>query len=128
MNLFVCFRSVDEYEGLQVINRLKASCNSSLVILEEAGQNLEWKKSVFDKISSAHFVVFLLGETTFKSEHIRWEYNKAVALNKTIIGIKLSGVSEASLLSLKEYSVFDNVDESLEHILTVVKPYAKIAI
>jgi hypothetical protein len=128
MNLFVCFRSVDAYEGMQVINRLKSVSDTSLVILEEAGQNPEWKKSVSTKIASAQFVVFLLGNTTFQSEHIKWEYKKAVALNKTIIGIKLSGVSEASLLSLKKYSVFENVDESLNHIMSVGNPYAKIAI
>lgn len=118
MNLFVCFRSIDQYEGIKVMNTLKAKSQNALVILEETDQNPEWKKNVSDKFSIAHCVVFLLGNTTFESKHINWEFKKAEALNKHIIGIKLNGVSEESLLRFKKYKVFDIAEESLEYILT----------
>ena len=58
MNLFVCFRSIDDYEGVKVINRLKNKSQNSLVILEETDRNPKWKKNVSVKFSISHFVVF----------------------------------------------------------------------
>jgi len=128
MNLFVCFRSIDDFEGIKVINILKNKSQNELVILEEIDRNPKWKKNVFDKFSIADFVVFLLGNHTFESKHINWEFEKAVALNKHIIGIKLNGASEESLLRLKKYKVFENVEESLEYIVSVSRSYTKIPV
>ena len=119
MNLFVCFRSIDDYEGIIVINRLKNKSQNSLVVLEETDRNPKWKKNVSVKFSISHFVVFLLGNNTFESKHINWEFKKAENLNKYIIGIKLNGVTEESLLRFKKYKVFDNAEESLEYMLTL---------
>jgi hypothetical protein len=51
-----------------------------------------------------------------------------VALNKHIIGIKLNGVSEESLLRFKKYKVFENAEESLEYIVSEGRSYTKIAV
>ncbi len=128
MNLFVCFRSIDDFEGIKVINILKNKSQNELVILEEIDRNPKWKKNVSDKFSIADFVVFLLGNHTFESIHINWEFQKAVALNKHIIGIKLNGVSEESLLRFKKYKVFENAEESLEYIVSEGRSYTKIAV
>lgn len=119
MNLFVCFRSIDDYECIKVMNRLKTKSQNSLVILEETDRNPKWKKNVSDKFSISHFIVFLLGNNTFESKHINWEFKKAVALNKHIIGIKLNLASEDSLLKFKQYKVFDNAEESLGYMLAL---------
>ena len=119
MNLFVCFRSTDEYEGVSLINTLKTKSQNALVILEETDRNPEWKQNVSDKFAIAHYVVFLVGNTTFESKHINWEFDKAEALNKYIIGIKLKGATEESFLRFKKYKIFDSAEESLEYMLTM---------
>jgi hypothetical protein len=128
MNLFVCFRSIDDFEGIKVMDSLKTKSQNTVVILEEIDRNPKWKKNVSEKFSITDFVVFLLGNHTFESEHINWEFEKAVALNKHIIGIKLNGASEQSLLRFKNYKVFENAEESLEYIVSVSRSYIKIAV
>jgi hypothetical protein len=128
MNLFVCFRSIDDFEGTKVIDSLKTKSQNELVILEETDRNPKWKKNVSDKFLIADFVVFLLGNHTFESKHINWEFEKAVALNKHIIGIRLNGASEESLLRFKKYKMFENAEESLEYIVSVGRSYTKIAV
>jgi len=57
MNLFVCFRSIDENEGIKVINGLRTNAQNALVILEETNRNPKWK-NVSDKFSISHFIIF----------------------------------------------------------------------
>jgi hypothetical protein len=59
-------------------------------------------------MKESDFVLFIVGNNTFESEQIIWEYAKAKNLNKRIIGYKLPSATEESILFCQGFQVFEN--------------------
>ena len=62
------------------------------------------------------FAIFLLGDKTFDSKPMKWEFEQAKMLNKHIIGIKLSNLSNDSAEYLEGYPIFENSDDSFQYL------------
>ncbi len=114
MKVFICYRNIDQTEGIKLIKNLLSESENSIAVLTETEHSDNWKIKVEKKINESDFVIFLIGEETFKSEQILWEYAKAKDLNKRIIGVKLNNASEESILFCQGFQVFDNTRESLK--------------
>lgn len=121
MKLFICARNIEKHLCNSVITELLNVTKNSIAILQQFDYNENWKTLVESKFKESDFVVFLVGEETFKSEQILWEYAKAKDLNKQIIGIKLPTATEDSILFCQGFQVFDNAEESFEFLKDVYK-------
>ena len=84
-----------------MINELLEASGDTIAVLRERHYSDDWKVSVALKFETVDFVLFLLGRDTYKSENIKWEYRKAVQLNKRIIGLKLDSFSEKNIRIFK---------------------------
>lgn len=113
MKVFVCYRSLDQIDGDRLIQNLLSESDNSVAVLTETEHSENWKINVEKKINESDFVIFLVGEETFKSEQIIWEYAKAKDLNKRIVGIKLNNASEESILFCQGFQVFNDAKQSL---------------
>mgnify|MGYP000583383352 FL=1 len=114
MKIFICYRSKDQTEGNKLITDLLKESENSIAVLTETEHSENWKINVEKKINESDFVIFLIGNETFKSEQIIWEYAKAKDLNKRIVGIKLNNASEESILFCQGFQVFKDAKESLK--------------
>lgn len=108
MKVFICSRSIDSTYTTKIIDELLLVSENTLVAFQEAVHNDTWKKSVEEKLIKVDFVVFLIGNETFNSEQIKWEYEKAKSLNKYIVGIKILPESSKSIIYYQGYNVFDS--------------------
>ncbi|WP_339726909.1 RipA family octameric membrane protein [Maribacter stanieri] len=117
MKVFVCYRSLDQIEGDKLIQNLLSESENSVAVLTETEHSDKWKINVEKKINESDFVIFLVGQETFKSEQIIWEYAKAKDLNKRIIGIKLNNASEESILFCQGFQVFNDTQQSLNFLI-----------
>jgi len=113
MKVFVCYRSLDQIEGDRLIQNLLSESDNRVAVLTETEHSDNWKTNVEKKINESDFVIFLVGEKTFKSEQIIWEYAKAKDLNKRIVGIKLNNASEESILFCQGFQVYNDAKQSL---------------
>lgn len=77
MKIFICYRSIDKVEGDESISALLKDSENTVAILKQTEHIDNWKEIVESKIKESDFVIFLIGEETFKSEQIIWEYAKA---------------------------------------------------
>ena len=109
MKIFVCNRSTDLTVTQGVIDELFAESKNFIAVQQEIEQSENWKISVEKKMNESDFVLFIVGEETFESEQIIWEYAKAKDLNKRIIGYKLPSATEESILFCQGFQVFENV-------------------
>jgi len=116
MKIFICYRSIDIIEGVKTIADLLTDSENSVAVLQQNEHLDNWKDIVETKIKESDFVAFLIGNDTFKSEQIIWEYAKAKSLNKQIIGIKLDNASEESILFCQGFQVFDNTVQALKYL------------
>lgn len=116
MKIFVCYRSIDKVEGDETVSALLKESENSVAILRQTEHTDNWKEIVETKIKECDFVVFLIGEETFMSEQIVWEYAKAKGLNKQIVGIKLKKASQGSILFCQGFQVFENTTQALKYL------------
>jgi len=116
MKIFVCTRNIDLTESERIIKNLIKASKNTIAILREKEHSEHWKMRIERKMQEADFVLFLLGENTFKSEALKWEYAKAKQLNKRIIGIKLENVSNESILFCQGFHVFDTATQCLPYL------------
>ena len=114
MKLFVCNRSKDKELAESVLNLLLEKSNNAIAILREIEHSEHWKNKVEQKFQESDFVMFLLGDDTFESEQIKWEYAKAKELNKQIVGYKLNNVSKQSILFCQGFHIFDNAEHCVK--------------
>ena len=112
MKVFVCYRSIDGKEGNEKISELLRDSANTIAVLKQTEHKENWKKTVLSKIKESDFVIFLLGEDTFESKQLRWEYAKSKELNKQIIGIKLKNASEDSILFCQGFQVFEDTQQA----------------
>ncbi len=109
MKLFICNRSTDLSATQSVIDELLIQSKNFIAVQQEIEHSENWKTLVENKMNESDFVLFIVGENTFESEQIIWEYAKAKDLNKRIIGYKLSSATEESILFCQGFQVFENV-------------------
>ncbi len=119
MKIFICNRGVDVLESESLISDLLKQSENSLAILRETEHSEEWKKRVESKFQEVDFILFLIGSETFKSDQIKWEYEKAKELNKQIVGVKLPSSSKESILFCEGFPVFDNSEQCLKYLRKV---------
>lgn len=108
MKVFVCSRSTDKKLVIEALSKLEQESNQSIAVLQEKEHSDSWKKTVETKFSDVDFVIFYLGSDTFNSESLKWELQKAKELNKRIIGIKLSNVSNETLMFFHSSHIFNS--------------------
>lgn len=89
-----------------MLSELLSIAGDSIAILRESKHSENWKERVEKQLKEVDFVVVFVGENTFKSAPMRWEYAKAKALNKQIVGIMLPTANEDSLLFCQGFPVF----------------------
>lgn len=99
-----------------MISDLLTNSENSVAVLTQTEHLDNWKDIVESKIKECDFVAFLIGNETFQSEQIRWEYAKAKSLNKQIVGIKLENASEESILFCQGFQVFDDTKQALKYL------------
>ncbi|WP_108424510.1 RipA family octameric membrane protein [Flagellimonas amoyensis] len=119
MKLFVCNRSTDLSATQSVIDELLIESKNFIAVQQEIEHSENWKTLVENKMNESDFVLFIVGENTFESEQIIWEYAKAKDLNKRIIGYKLPTATEESILFCQGFQVFDNVKNCFEFLTKV---------
>ena len=119
MKIFICNRSIDNKETENFINELLKYSENSVAIIRETEHSENWKLNVEKEMQGSDFVLFLLGTDTFESDQIKWEYAKSKELNKQIFGVKLSNVSQNSILFCQGFQVFDNEKQFYNHIKKV---------
>jgi hypothetical protein len=116
MKIFICYRSIDKVNGDEVISELLHNSENSVAILKQTEHIDNWKDIVESKMKNSDFVVILIGQETFQSEPIKWEFQKARSLNKQIIAIKLRNVSEESILNCQGFQIFDNSVQAFKYL------------
>lgn len=116
MKIFICYREKDQLEGKLEIRKLLDASENSIAILTETEHSEKWKENVTKKMNESDFILFLIGNETFKSEQMIWEYAEAKNLNKRLIGIKLKNASEESILYCQGFQVFENSIQAFKFI------------
>lgn len=106
MKIFVCNRTIDSEAAEKVLDELLTVAGDSIAVLRETEHSENWKERVEKQFKEVDFVVFFIGKETFKSDPMKWEYAKAKALNKQIVGIKLPSACEESVLFCQGFPVF----------------------
>ena len=116
MKIFACSRSVDSVASKAFLEELSSISEESLAILREYKHSSDWKNKVENHFLEVDFVVFIIGNKTFDSVHMKWEYAKAKELNKQIVGIKLATACEESILYCEGFPVFSNLDNCYKYL------------
>ena len=116
MKIFICNRSIEAEPANKFIEDLLEISECSVAILRETEHSENWKNVVAKKIQEVDFVLFLVGDKTFESDQIKWEYAKAKQLNKQIIGVKLQSATVDSVLFCQGFQVFENAKQCLKYL------------
>lgn len=109
MKIFVCNRTIDSKAASQALDSLLSISGESIAILRESEHSDNWKERVESQLKEVDFVIFFVGDETFKSDPMKWEYAKAKNLNKQIVGIKLNSACEESVLFCQGFPVFKDL-------------------
>jgi hypothetical protein len=126
MKLFVCNRSTDLTVTQSVIDELFVESKNFIAVQQEIEHSENWKTLVENKMNESDFVLFVVGENTFQSEQIIWEYAKAKSLNKRIIGYKLPTATQESILFCQGFQVFENVQDCFSFLKKVFEDDRKL--
>lgn len=116
MKIFVCSRTVDADATASVLEELRLVSRDSIAILRETEHSLNWKGRVETHFKEVDFVIFIIGEDTFISDPMKWEYAKAKSLNKQIVGIKLNSACENSVLFCQGFPVFNKIEDCFKYL------------
>ncbi|KAA6331062.1 hypothetical protein EZS27_020302 [termite gut metagenome] len=128
MKYFICNRVTDKVESDKIISDILKISENSVAILRETEHSDNWKTQVEEKIQESDFIVFLLGVDTFMSDQIKWEYAKSKELDKQIVGIKSSGISDKTIVSCQGFRVFDDANQCLKYTTRVFDNDRKLKI
>ncbi len=107
---FICYRSKDSLLFHKTVSEI-SEFERSIRVLHESDPDENWKNNVLEKLQVADIVIFVLGEDTFESEHVMWEFQNAKKLDKPIIGLKKSSSPRKDLLLDQGYGVFTGIDD-----------------
>lgn len=115
MEIFICRKAIDEDETKKIISDILSISNNSISVLYEKEHHDDWKLRVERKFQESDFVLFLLGNKTFESSQVKWEYKKAKELNKRIICLKLKSATDESIKYCHGNHIFDNINECINY-------------
>lgn len=121
MKVFICNRSIDNTEAISKIDELLVESDEAISIQREITHSENWKSIVAKKIQECEFIIFLLGEETFQSDQLKWEYAKAKEMNKQIIGLELPSASEESIVFCQGFQVFKEVDNCVKFLRKTIE-------
>lgn len=110
MKIFVCNRTIDSEATDRALGELLSIAGESIAILRETEHSENWKDRVEKQFKEVDFVVFFIGEETFQSDPMKWEYAKAKSLNKQIVGIRLPSACDNSVMFCQGFPVFIKPD------------------
>lgn len=116
MKVFVCHRSTDSTQSENVIKNLLEVSGYQTAILKEREHSDNWKSKVENKLQEVDFVLFIIGNDTFESDNLKWEYARAKQLNKRIVAIKLPSATKESVLYCQGYQVFENAKQCYNYL------------
>lgn len=116
MKVFVCGRTIDADKSSTALDALLNASGDSIAVLREEDHSDNWKERVEKQLKMVDFVIFLIGQETFKSDPMKWEYAKSKSLNKQIVGIKLSNACEDSVLFCQGFPVFREIDQCWKYL------------
>jgi len=116
MKIFVCNKKTDLKESDQLLRELMKESENTIAILREMEHSNDWKKRVEKKIQEVDFVLLIVGNDTFNSEALKWEYAKSKQLNKRIVGLKLKSATEDSVLFCQGFQVFETPNQCFRYI------------
>jgi len=116
MKIFVCNKKTDLKESDQLLRELMKESENTIAILREMEHSNDWKKRVEKKIQEVDFVLLIVGNDTFNSEALKWEYAKSKQLNKRIVGLKLNSATEDSVLFCQGFQVFETPNQCFRYI------------
>jgi len=116
MKVFICKRNIDRTKADKLIQELLTESENSIAVLTETQHTEAWKERVKRGMIESDYVVFLIGENTFESDQIKWEYEQAKDLSKQVIGIKLPNASEDSIQFCQGLQVFDNAKQAVAYL------------
>jgi hypothetical protein len=116
LKIFVCARTVDTEATSTILDNLLSVSRDAIAILREDEHSDNWKNRVESHFEEVDFVIFIIGENTFQSDPMKWEFAKAKSLNKQIVGIKLDNVCEESVLFCQGFPVFKEVDDCFKYL------------
>lgn len=117
MKVFVCNRTIDADATSRIVETLLSTSGDSTAVLRESEHSDNWKDRVEKQFKEVDFVIFIVGNETFKSDPIKWEYAKAKSLNKQIAGIKLDSACEESVLFCQGFPVFREIDDCWKYLV-----------
>jgi hypothetical protein len=126
MKVFICNRTLDKDAVAEMVDQLFKESENFLAILRETEHSDTWKTGVEKKMLECDFVLFLLGDATFSSDQMKWEYAKAKQLNKRIVGLKLSTATEESVLFCQGFQVFDSVNQCFKFLQKIYEDDRKL--
>lgn len=118
MKIFVCSKTTDAEATSSALEELRSVSSDSIAVLRETEHSINWKDRVEKHFKEVDFVVFILGEDTFISDPMKWEYAKAKSLNKQIVGIKLDNACEDSVLFCQGFPVFNGLENCFKYLET----------
>jgi|GEM_PF-1214887 len=116
MKVFICKRNIDRTASDKIIQELLTESENSIVVLTETQHYEHWKERVEKRMVESDFIVFFIGENTFESDQIKWEYEQAKKLSKQIIGVKLPSATEESILFCQGFHIFDNAKQAVVYL------------
>jgi len=116
MKVFICKRNIDRTASDKIIQELLTESENSIVVLTETQHYEHWKERVEKRMVESDFIVFFIGENTFESDQIKWEYEQAKKLSKQIIGVKLPSATEESILFCQRFHIFDNAKQAVVYL------------
>lgn len=116
MKIFICSRAIDVEATSTVLDNLLSVSRNSIAILREEEHSDNWKNRVEKHFKEVDFVIFVLGEHTFQSNPMKWEYAKAKSLNKQIVGVILDDACEESVLFCQGFPVFKDLNDCFKYL------------
>ena len=116
MKVFICKRNIDRMKTDKLIQELLTESKNSIAVLTETQHSEEWQERVKKRMIESDYIAFLIGENTFESDQIKWEYEQARDLSKQMIGIKLPNASEDAIQFCQGLQVFDNAKQAVVYL------------
>lgn len=117
MKVFICNKTTDADSSNMIVNELMNHSGNAVAVLREENHSENWKQIVESKLQEVDFVLFVLGENTFESDAIKWEYAKSKQLNKRIVGLKLENASPDTVLFCQGFQIFDDSKQCLSYLI-----------
>lgn len=85
MKIFLAHSSNDIKKVNKFIDSFLDKSNNEYILLNERNHSVLWQDNVKNKIKKSSLVLFFIGNSTYKSEPLKWEFELAKSLNRTVL-------------------------------------------